>query len=82
MLANLSTAFFPARARDFVNVRRLQFQAIGEDPEKFKAFVSMVAARKNRARASSPALRMKTNKTKSMNPVPSLSSHEVARDDS
>jgi hypothetical protein len=36
MLANLSTAFFPARARDFVNVRRLQFQAIGEDPEKFK----------------------------------------------
>jgi hypothetical protein len=25
---------------DFVNVRWLQFQAIGEDPDKFKAFVN------------------------------------------
>jgi hypothetical protein len=49
--------------------------AIGEDPEKFKAFVSAAEARKNEARAFSPALR-------DLNHESELSSPEAARDDS
>ena len=48
--------------------------AIGEDPEKFKAFVSAAEARKNEARAFSPALR-------DLNHESELSSPEATRSD-